>query len=412
MQRLSVADAAGKWEPVKLANDAMLAGVAFAIGILLAVVFPTRLEFDAATDALPEHAYSAAYLEVIVKANPNDEHSRLAYARQLGHRGDFRAALAELAQLPQRGHGDVRDTEVSELRFDFALDLARSLPVGSPERADGFAEVGRELEALTLGWHASPKLAEYAEIALGIERPRAAADLYLTLADRSTDDERARWLARAGRWLRASGDPIAAATAYQQAAASTPDRTASRAWLAMAVTSLEAGNRVERASELASRLAAAAPNDASSLAEAARLALFAGHPTLARDLGRHLLRLHPLDSAERDRQALRELAAGDAMAALPLVRDAVKRHPTDPAWREREAHVAEWAGAPTLAMKDWVWLARLGGSHRPEGLATRNHRDREVRRPRDRKAQPGLQPHEEHQGQWRDEEGTTKRARS
>jgi len=360
-----------RWQPVKLANDTVLAGVAFTIGMLLAVVFPTRHEFDAATDALPEHAYSAAYLEVIVKANPSDAHSRLAFARQLGHRGDFQAGLDQLAQLERRGAGDVRDAEIRELRFDFALARARSLPEGSSLRTSAFAEVGRALDALGTGSHPPAKLAEYAEVALGLERPSTAARFYQALATDSVGDARARWLAATGRWLRAAGDPLGAATAYQQAAAATSDATAAGVWSGLAVTALEAGDQVVLASELATRLASRAPGDATFLIEAARLALAAGHPIAARDLGRRLLRLRPFDVLERDRQALRELAAGDARAALPWVREAVRRHPADPAWREREARVAEWAGEPTLAMRDWLWLTRRAGSHRHERRRSR-----------------------------------------
>jgi tetratricopeptide (TPR) repeat protein len=360
-----------RWRPVKLANDAMLAGVAFAIGMLLAVVFPTRREFDAATDALPEHAYSAAYLEVIVKANPRDVHSRLAYARQLGHRGDFQAALDELDRIPLRGgghgdgdgDGDSVDREAIELRFDVALARARALPEGGAARQAAFDEVGRLLAVLELGRHAPARLAEYAEVALGLERPAVAASFYRALASRSSGEESARWLATAGRWLRAAGDSAGAAAAYQQAAAATASSTSAAGWSGLAVRSLEEANRVALAYELASQFAANSPGDVTLLAEAARLALAAGHPLSARDLGRRLLRLRPSDLVERDRQGLRELAAGDAVAALPWIRDAVRRHPTDPEWRTREAHVAEWAGVPTLAMKDWVWLTRRGSPH-------------------------------------------------
>jgi hypothetical protein len=366
-----LADSRWRWQPVKLANDAMLAGVAFAIGMLLAVVFPTRREFDAATDALPEHAYSAAYLEVIVKANPQDVHSRLAYARQLGHRGDFQAAIEQLGRLQHPGSNGAGgessatvDREVLELRFDLALARARSLPEGGAARKSAFDEVGRLLTALASGWHASGKLAEYAEVALGIERPGAAAEFYRALAARSSGEERASWLGTAGRWLRATGDPAGAAVAYEQAAAAAPSSSSGAVWSRLAVRALEEANRVALAYGLASKLATQAPGDAALLGDAARLALAAGHPLAARDLGRRLLRLRPSDLIERDRQGLRELAAGDAVAALPWIRDSVRRHPNDPEWRTREAHVAEWAGAPTLAMKDWVWLTRRASPHR------------------------------------------------
>ena len=59
-------------ERVRLARDGLLAGVTFAMGALLTLVFPSARDFDLNANALPIGAYAAAYLEVLVKANPRD----------------------------------------------------------------------------------------------------------------------------------------------------------------------------------------------------------------------------------------------------------------------------------------------------------------------------------------------------
>jgi tetratricopeptide (TPR) repeat protein len=345
-------------ERVRLARDGLLAGVTFAMGALLTLVFPSARDFDRSTAALPVGAYSTAYLEVLVKANPRNWTARLAFVRQLQGRGDFARALSELDVVPRT---DENRAELEALALDIAWAAVKALPTSVPMRAQAVANVVGRLESLAREPVSAARAEVYADIALQVERPLLAAELYRRVGDASQGEARARALAVAGRWALAGGDPGRAAELYDGACRATARPDGQAIWARQSLVAGEATGDAAFAADRALGLVAMLPDDPGLMSEAARLALAAQRPVVARDLGRQLLRAAPSDIAERERQALRELAAGDPGAAWPLIEEAVHRHPTSAAWREREADTAEWTGRPQIALRDWLWLSRTPG---------------------------------------------------
>jgi hypothetical protein len=351
-------------ERVRLARDGLLAGVTFAMGALLTLVFPSARDFDRSTAALPVGAYSTAYLEVLVKANPRNWTARLAFVRQLQGRGDFARALSELDVVPRT---DETRAELEALALDIAWAAVKALPITAPTRPQTVANVVRRLESLARE-PVSPARAEvYADIALQVERPLLAAELYRRVGDATEGEQRARALAVAGRWAFSGGDPGRAAALYDGASRATARPDDQATWARQSVVAAEASGDATAAADRALGFVAMRPDDLGLMSEAARLALAAQRPLVARDLGRQLLRAAPSDVAERERQALRELAAGDPGAAWPLIEEAVHRHPTSAAWREREADTAEWTARPQIALRDWLWLSSVPGRRAGDG---------------------------------------------
>jgi len=352
---------------VRLARDGLLAGVTFAMGALLTLVFPSARDFDLNANGLPIGAYAAAYLEVLVKANPRNWSARLAFVRQLHGRGDLRRALDELDLVPRTG--EYRG-QAEALALEISWAALRAIPLGDPARAAAIGDVGRRLESLARDGDGSPdELSRFADLALQVERPLLAARFFARLGELMTGDARPRALAEAGRWSLAGGDPAGAAALFDAAALSTADLALESAWARQSVAAAEATGDARAAADRAALWVARRPANLALLSEAARVALAANRPREARDLGRRLLRARPDDVVERERQALRELAAGNPEAAWPLVQEAVVRHPDDSEWREREARTAEWTGRPRVALRDWMWLAgardRRTGNPRP-----------------------------------------------
>jgi len=344
---------------VKLARDGLLAGVTFAMGALLTLVFPSASDFDRNTAALPIGAYATAYLEVLVKANPRDWAARIAYVRQLQGRGDFARALTELDSVPRT---EESRAELDELALELSWARARAVPAGSPARPVAMADVVSRLESLARLTGGLADAGRYADIALQVGRPLLAATFFQQRAAMTTSEDRAGALAQAGRWSLAGGDPARAAELFDAAAKATSAMEWQAAWARQALAAAEAAGDVQAAAERASEWVARRPRDLALLSEAARLSLAANRPRAARDLGRRLMQAKRADPAERERQALRELAAGDPESAWPLVEEAARRHPASTEWREREARAAEWTGRPRIALRDWLWLA--GARHR------------------------------------------------
>lgn len=344
-------------DAVRFAPAPTVIAFAFSLGAMLAAVLPTRREYAQFADDRPPDAYSLAYLRVLTRANPDDEHLRLTYARHLQKLGRFDESLAVLGGMTAPA-SDLRPA-VEKLKLDLLLALARSIAEGDPERRVAFDAVIPQLQTVAQLRQSPAQLEQLASLALELEHPGLAGHLYQRAAEGAGAD-RPALLAKAGRWLRAGGERREAATAYERASHAERNGTAARSDLLLAVDTLEADDRACEAADLSAKVAAEYPVDAEVLSRAASLAESCDRPDAARDYGRQLLALSP-DSVELvERQWRRELAAGDVQAAFPLIQRLVSERPDDPSLRELEAHVAEWSNHPERALDDWMWLLDHG----------------------------------------------------
>ncbi len=335
----------------------MLVGVAFALGALLAAVLPTAREYQRDTDGLSADAYSLAYLGVLSRATPRDEHTRLALARRLMALGQYDAALLAVQPGADRANGSGL---TENLRLDILLARARGIPEGAAARIEAFDAVGRQLLIVRAVPQTAARLRELAAIALELQNPRLGAEFFVEAARIAPRGEQARLFAAAGRWMRASGDGARAVECYREAEGLEADRQSARDFAVSALDALEAEDRVTEAANLAVSFVNKYDDDAVILERAATLAAYANRVVVAREFGRRLLRLSPDNEELIKKQVRLELAAGDPRSALPLVTRLVARHSTDVRWREVEARVAEWAGSPALALSDWLWLIGRG----------------------------------------------------
>lgn len=350
-------------DSVRFAPAPTVIAFAFSLGAVLAAVLPTRREYAQFTDDRPPDAYSLAYLHVLTRANPDDEHLRLTYTRHLQKLGRFEEGLAALGRTAPAA-GDLNPA-VENLRLELLLALARSIPEGDPSRRTAFDAVIPQLRVVAGLPQSAEQVVRIADLALELGDPAFAGHLYRQAADRPGVD-RYGLLVKAGRWLRAGGDRREAADAYQLAARAQPDPWAARADLLLAMETLESDERVCEAADLSAKVVTQYPGDVEVLSRAAVLAERCDRPYAARDYGRELLALAP-DSADLvERQSRRELAAGDVQAAFPLIERLVSEHPDDIALRELEAHVAEWSNHPDRALEDWMWLLDHGRAQ-PDG---------------------------------------------
>lgn len=345
----------------RLAGLPLLVSFTVVLVTLLALVFPTGSEYAAFTSETKPDAYSIAYLEVLTRANPKELELRLVYARQLAALGRHEEAFTAIQPV-------LTDTRLALDAKQFALDVglarARGIPDGNPRRAAAFADVHARLVDLLALPRTLARGEELAKLALELDDPRLASDYYLELAAQQPGG-RARHLANAAKWLRASGDNVGASTHYRSAhdSATAPAEAIDAAVLAIA--SLESANKPAAAADLAAEILLAHPRDPRLLAVATRLATANSRAAVARDLGRRLLALDPEDEAVMRDQAHRELAATDAKSSLHLLTKLVARHPDEYGLRYQRARVAEWAGDLDTAERDLLWLV----AHRREAPA-------------------------------------------
>jgi tetratricopeptide (TPR) repeat protein len=339
------------------AGAPMLLGVAFVMGVMLTVVFPTGREFAELTGKHRVDAYSIAYLSVLTRAQRDDGNLRIVYARQLAELGRWEESLAALdaGTFDPAAVGDAKT-----LRLDVVLARARSLPVGSSARASALEAVHQEIRAATrLSWP-PPRARELAKLSLELEDPALAARYFLAAGELEViPSARAEAIAEAGRWLRASSDERGASECFRRAADLTDDRDHKARYLSAGADALEAQGRPCDAADLLRPFVKGSPNVA-LVVRAAALSTSCGNAHAAKNIGRRLLELTPDDETYVREQVGRELAAGDPSAALLLLRTLVKRHPNDGGLRLTTARVAEWSGQPQIALEQWLFLMSTG----------------------------------------------------
>lgn len=348
---------------VRLASVPLLVGFAFSLGGVLAAVFPTRREYAELADDRAPDAYSLAYLQVLTRASPKDEHLRLIYVRHLFALGRYDEALEALGPAL----GVLRDDgETQALDLELLVARARAIPEGDARRGQAWERVERKLERLVELPQPVDRLERQAKLALELERPRLASEYYLRAAAQSLDDG-PRMLAEAAKWMRASGDGVGAANRYREAADEERDPERARRDALLAIASLESEDRVPDAANLAGVYLRRWPDDRELLGRAVDLSSRCERMSAARDYGRRLLALDPGSEQLREQQVRLELAAGDVRAALPLVQRLVGSRPNDARLHHAAARIAEWAGRPDLALQEWLWLLGHRQPQAPDG---------------------------------------------
>lgn len=342
-----------------LAGAPLLIGFAFIMGIVMTVVFPTGREYAELSNERGADAYSIAYLTVLTRANPHDVDLRIVYVRQLAELGRWDQALAVLAQTPAGGR---RSADVRALRLELMLAKARELPVETDARSVALAAVHGELVSF-IAIAPKERARELALLALELSDPELAARFYLVAAEVGSSSERGAALAAAGRWFRAAGDGDRAAKSYRRAADVSADPMQKGAYLIDAADALEASaGACAGASVL--EPAASTSVHVPLVRRATELVVRCDRPADAKRLGRRLVALSGDDAEEMKLQVRRELEAGDAAGALALLRKLVSSRPDDPVLREATARVAEWAGQPQVALRQWLWLLQTGRAPR------------------------------------------------
>lgn len=345
----------------RLAGLPLLVSFTVVLVTLLALVFPTGSEYAAFNSETKPDAYSIAYLEVLTRANPKELELRMVYARQLAALGRFDEAFTAIQPVL----ADARlALDAKQFALDVGLARARAFAEGDPRRAPAFEDVHTRLVDLLTLPRTPARGEELAKLALELDDPRLASDYYLELAAQQPNG-RARHLANAAKWLRASGDNMGASTHYRSAhdSAATPTEAVDAAVLAIA--SLESDDKPAAAANLAAELVLAHPKEPRLLAAATRLATANSRAAVARDMGRRLLALNPEDDAVMRDQAQRELAATDAKSSLQILHKLVARHPDEYGLHYQRARVSEWAGDLDTAERDLLWLV----AHRREAPA-------------------------------------------
>jgi predicted Zn-dependent protease len=334
----------------------LLGGFGVAAAVL---VYPGRDAFI--DDALAERPddVALAYLRLAREHRPEDDAARVIHARALHKLGRVDEALEVLEPALERGGGPPLDARLLALELRWVIHhrrIAEGDAVPS-EPAEVPAHVSAEIRALAGAELGDLALERLFRLSLEIGEPALAARLAERLA-RAIPAAAEPWLAAAGRWHLAAGDPRAAAERLLDAARAAADPETSRRRGLEALDALAAADDALRAAEAAEDLMRRYPDDVEVLERGLHFARARGDASRAAAIGRRVVGGRPRDGALIARQIALDLEAGEVGAALELCLRRVALEPEDRGARVELARVAEWAGEPRLALEAWAWLAR------------------------------------------------------
>jgi tetratricopeptide (TPR) repeat protein len=331
---------------------------------LLLLLFPGRNYEDPKHLDHPDHL-AIAYLNMLLRAHPEDGQARLLLSQQQMAIGQLEEAKESLQPLLGRPDDIGAKAEVINLKLDRARFVA--LAEDDPARPALQAAVRRVALKLIPRTSRPDDLADLADFVLAQNEPGQAAAAYRRLAEIDRP-QRISWLEKAARWTEAAGQPGPAARLYSQAATEAvqgtrevkadPGRGAQLA--RQSLRALRAANEGRAGLAIARPLVELFPRDLPLLEEAVRMAVGAGDLGTARRWGEQRVA-----AAGGSDQALREqidilTKAGDPEGALRVAKQLHARNPGNAALRRQMAQLARWSGRAEESLDHWAWLANRG----------------------------------------------------
>lgn len=378
-------------ERPRLAPLWLIALLAAFVGIALFLLYP-RQDLERLLAATPDTPLAEAYLDNLLRSDPNNPQLRLLLARRQSLLGQGEKARQTLQPALHAGDATLRQ-EARWVLWDIEEQLAQQATSRSPTERQAAEARMRVLlnELVRENWPLERQMS-LAGKALQLGEGALGRRLYQSIAASIRDpDEAATLFAHAASTALGAGDYAGSAELYLFARRSTTERAAARRHLHAALRALQSGNQPLAAVELGERSLGEFADDQETLLLMVSLARAAGRPEIAERYVRQLLRL----SLQRQWQALQIARAwgegsffavsqkakqsGPGIAfddkiytlgydvflearkledAWQVASSAVRQAPDNLAWRERLARVAEWTGRPGIALENWLKVAR------------------------------------------------------
>lgn len=378
-------------ERPRLAPLWLIALLASFVGIALFLLYP-RQDLERLLAATPDTPLAEAYLDNLLRSDPNNPQLRLLLARRQFQLGQEEKALQTLQPALQAGDAVLR-LEARWFLWEIEDQLARQAATRSPAEHQSAKARMRTLlhELASESWPLERQMA-LAGRAFQLGEGALGRQLYQGIASSIRNpDEAATLFAHAASTALGAGDYQSSAELYLCARRSATETPQARHYLHAALRALQSGDQPLAAVELGERNLGEFADDQETLFLMVNLARAAGRYDIAERYVRQLLRL----SLQHQWQALQIARAwgdgsfiGISQKATPrgpgiafddkiytlgydvflearkledawqVASSAVRQAPDNLAWRERLARIAEWTGRPQIALDNWLKLAQ------------------------------------------------------
>ncbi len=334
------------------------------VAVLLWFLFPGRNYDNPYLLARPDHL-SIAYLNMLLRAHPEDAQARLLLAQQQMSLGELEEARRSLDLVLASGKPEfVSKAEVLALKLDRTRLVA--MVAGEPGRDELAAEVRKATYKMIPRTDRPQDLAELADYILSEGDP---AD-----GGQGVPAPVGRWTASTTSpgWRRRPAGPRLPATRGRRPACmlrrrfppATNDQ--GRRLGREALRALRAANEGKPAMALVKPIVDRFPNDMGLLEQAIHMAVASQDLSSARRWAERRVQL-----AGGSEQALRDqmdilTKAGDPEGALRVAKQLLAKNPGNSQLRRQCAQLARWSGRAEESLEHWAWLAKRGSEEARE----------------------------------------------
>ncbi len=383
--------AAASVERPRLVAPHVLLAIGLLVGVLFTVLFPYRALVQYTLNATRGDALTLAYLRNLLRTDPLNPELRLALVRQSIARRDYEQARADLAPLLASPADREMLTEARWVEWTLYESELLSAPPFSARHAELEAQLPQRLRnAVTVDGLTDDNRMSLVQRALSRGQALLALELIATFR-RNGDDIDPRLYGQAAAEMLGHGEYEGAARMLLLQRSREPDAAKRRALFLQALRTLQSGNRLDLALDIADRELGELENDTEVMYFLVTLARAANRPDAAARYAKRMLQL------SLERQLRRSQFAAAGLAALPwrvvagggpelpfddriytlgyeaflgnrqledaerVAQSAVRQAPDDLRWRERLATVQEWMGKPQEALDQWSQIARRSG---------------------------------------------------
>jgi tetratricopeptide (TPR) repeat protein len=330
-------------KPVRLISPWTLAFSAAAIGGVLVLTYNSEDVFRP-DDQERADDVSASYAEVLLASRPEDDELRLDLVRLLIDLGQYSRARRHLVSW--------QTTDVVQLEY-----YRRTIDALSALHGDNHERTAQASEQMMTFDHRQLSVEQaraWADLALQMQMPWLAADVYHSLAHR-VPEEHLAYLQLAARWYLASGQSGKAAMIYLDILAASDNVEDRRYYLRQAYDALLAVGAGDQASRLlVKEMDELTAEDAAWLEQGVQMAVGSQRMDLATILVTRWGELQPFQAEPLQARLRLELASGDLPAAWDTGERLVALRPADPELLLQMAKLGEWLGRGQKALDYWV----------------------------------------------------------
>lgn len=356
----SAANWHAKVQPPRLIEPISLAGLALAVVIVLALLYPQQRLSDQIRQNIQIDEISLQYIKSLLATEPDNYELRLQLAQAYASIGQYQYAFETLDPLYTNTDAKFRETAWLT-KLNILLKIAYEAKPDSVDRHE-------KMQQFRLAVYTSkPQISDDYVLQHLSRIAQTGGELQLkeyVAARFAISGYNVKELDEAARVALGEGHYLISAQFTWRARQISADSKQKIIYLQLALTTLQSGNIGYIGLDWVQQLPVAEWNSAEVLYSLTKLALASNRPALAALFATKLVGFdYPSGGASQFNSTHYELAYiaflgnQDLPLALKLSQIAVRKNPDSAIWRERLAHTAEWSGQPQLAIVEWRWLA-------------------------------------------------------